>query len=722
MSPAPAPFGQLSPVLQHHIVNTLRWPDLRPLQQESVAPLLRGDDALLLAPTAGGKTEAAFFPVLSRAEREGWSGTSVLYVAPLKALLNNVEFRAQQYTAWLGRTAAVRHGDTSETQRRRHAVDRPDVLLTTPESLESMLVSPTVNATDLFSALHTVIVDEVHAFAGDDRGWHLLAVLERLSAVVGRPIQRIGLSATVGNPAELLTWLQGGNRAAGITATVVAPPVDAGETNTPDLRLDFVGSEDNAATVISRLHRGEKRLVFAESRRSVELLGNALHERDVRAFLSHSSLSLAERRRSEKAFAEAQDCVIVSTSTLELGIDVGDLDRVLQLGAPSTVASFLQRLGRTGRRPGARRNMLFLELKEADLLRAAGLLLLQGEGYVEPIVPPPAPHHVVAQQVLALALQKGRMHRGAALPGLQGLGMTDDATFDAIENGLLEHGHLAEDSGLLFVGPVAQRKYGGLHFRDLMAVFTVEAEFLVFHGRTEIGSVAPNWIATDPDDQPLLILAGRSWKVSFIDWKRHLVHMEPSDRGLAPRWASPPRALSWALSDAMRRVLLGADPAGVVLTGRAQDALADHRSAEGYTAAADHTVLASTADDLRWWTWGGAGANALLVAALEQVAPELLGEKLRFDNFSLRLRGDVDVASLGRALRQAASNFGADLAGVEPLVDDAAVRGLKFHEMLPLDLARATLAARLADHAGVARVLERPVQMLRTAEDGRMWG
>lgn len=715
-------FSALDPVIQHHIVNTLRWPDLRPLQKASVASLLAGHDALLLAPTAGGKTEAAFFPVLTRAEREQWTGTSVLYVAPLKALLNNVESRAMEYTSWLGRSASVRHGDTTQAERRRQGTERPDVLMTTPESLESMLISPTVNVTDFFSELRTIIVDEVHAFAGDDRGWHLLSVLERLSAVVRRPIQRIGLSATVGNPEELLTWLQGGNAAAGLPASVIAPPVDRTGAAAPELRLDFVGSEDNAATVISRLHGGEKRLVFAESRRTVELLGNALHERDVTTFLSHSSLSLSERRRSEQAFAEAQDCVIISTSTLELGIDVGDLDRVLQLGAPSTVASFLQRLGRTGRRPGAQRNMLFLELKPADLLRAAGLLLLHGEGYVEPIQPPPAPHHIVAQQILALTLQKGQLQRGAALAGLQALGMSDSTTYRTIEDGLLEHGHLDSDGGLLFVGPETQRRYGGLYFRDLMAVFTVEAEFPVFHGRTEIGSVAPNWIATDPDDQPLLILAGRSWKVSFIDWKRHLVHVEPSDRGLAPRWASPPRALSWALSDAMRRVLLGADPAGVVLTGRAQDALADHREAERYTVAADHTVLASTADDLRWWTWGGAGANALLVAALEQVAPELLGEKLRFDNFSLRLRGDVDAASLGRALRQATSNFGGDLAGVDPLVDDAAVRGLKFHEMLPLDLARATLAARLADHAGVARVLERPVQMLRTAEDGRMWG
>ncbi|WP_419404183.1 helicase-related protein, partial [Micrococcus sp. F3Y] len=150
--------------------------------------------------------------------------------------------------------------------------------------------------------------------------------------------------------------------------------------------------------------------------------------------------------------------MIISTSTLELGIDVGDLDRVLQLGAPSTVASFLQRLGRTGRRPGAQRNMLFLELKPADLLRAAGLLLLHGEGYVEPIQPPPAPHHIVAQQILALTLQKGQLQRGAALAGLQALGMYDATTYRTIEDGLLEHGHLDSDGGLLFAGPETQRR------------------------------------------------------------------------------------------------------------------------------------------------------------------------------------------------------------------------------------------------------------------------
>jgi ATP-dependent Lhr-like helicase len=214
-----------------------------------------------------------------------------------------------------------------------------------------MLVSANVDHRSLFGGVQAVVVDEVHAFAGDDRGWHLLAVLERLSRIAGRPLQRVGLSATVGNPADLLRWLQGAapDRRPGTVIAPGMPAVLAPVTGPPpgDVELDFVGSVGNAATVIAKLHPGEKRLVFCDSRQLVEELGAALRDRDITAFVSHASLSADERRRAEEAFAEARDCVIVSTSTLELGIDVGDLDRVIQINAPRTVAAFLQRLGRT---------------------------------------------------------------------------------------------------------------------------------------------------------------------------------------------------------------------------------------------------------------------------------------------------------------------------------------------------------------------------------------
>jgi ATP-dependent helicase Lhr and Lhr-like helicase len=201
-------IDRLAPGLAHHIGNSLGWRSLRPLQSEAIAPLLRGD-AVLLAPTAGGKTEAAMFPLLTAMEQQRWTGTSVLYICPLKALLNNLLPRLQTYGDWLGRRVELWHGDVTPSARSRILLDRPDVLLTTPESLEAMLVGDRVDHSRFFAGLRAVVVDEVHAFAGDDRGWHLLAVLERLSLVCGRPLQRVGLSATVGNPAELLDWLQG---------------------------------------------------------------------------------------------------------------------------------------------------------------------------------------------------------------------------------------------------------------------------------------------------------------------------------------------------------------------------------------------------------------------------------------------------------------------------------------------------------------------------------
>src|SRR5690606_19153946 len=142
----------------------------------------------------------------------------------------------------------------------------------------------------------------------------------------------------------------------------------------PELTLDYVGNLDNAATVLSRMHRGEKRLVFVDSRARVEQLAAQLRDRDVETFVSHGPLGREERHAAEKAFAESRDCVIVATSTLELGIDVGDLDRVVQIDAPPSVASFLQRLGRTGRRPGASNNMLFLATREDAFLQTLGML------------------------------------------------------------------------------------------------------------------------------------------------------------------------------------------------------------------------------------------------------------------------------------------------------------------------------------------------------------
>lgn len=694
----------LDPVLVHHIVNSLGWSDLRPLQREAVAPLLAGQDALLLAPTAGGKTEAAMFPLLSRMASEPWSGTSVLYLCPLKALLNNLLPRLEQYADWLGRRVAVWHGDVTASRRRAVLADRPDVLLTTPESLESMLVSTNVDHRQFFADLRAVVVDEVHAFAGDDRGWHLLAVLERLTHVIDRPPQRVGLSATVGNPAELLAWLQGTN--VDVRPAQVVAPSGGSAPPQVDIELDYVGSLTNAATVIAALHAGEKRLVFCESRQTVEELGQLLRERGLTTFLSHASLSADERRRSEEAFTEARDCVIVSTSTLELGIDVGDLDRVIQIDTPSTVASFLQRLGRSGRRPGTTRNCLFLARDGDALVEAAALLLLWGRGWVEPVTAPPEPRHIVAQQLLALCLQERRV--GDQLwPGWWNGFAPFRAGAEPVLRHLVEHGYLDHDSGMLFIGPQAEKMFGRRHFMDLTAVFTGPPEFTVLLGRSELGRIDPSLLTEEVQGERRLLLGGRSWRVTYIDWRRRRCFVEPADGGGKARWLQRGWAgSSFELTRAMREVLLGADPP-VRLTHRAVDRLATERDRQSSLVHPGGSVMVrGNQGDLRWWTWAGFRANATLAATLSEV----VDPSQRFDDLQIRLRDDLTPKAWRDLVADAAQRM------CLPEVNEKALEGLKFSAALPHRLAMATLAARLADLRGADAVLGEPVRFVAVSD------
>ncbi|MFD7676946.1 DEAD/DEAH box helicase [Streptomyces sp. NPDC060187] len=697
------PLDELHPVVLHHIVNTLGWPGLRPLQEASIKPLLAGHDALLLAPTAGGKTEAASFPMLSRMGKENWQGTSVLYVCPIKALLNNLLPRLETYAGWLGRRVALWHGDVSPGQRRRILRERPDVLLTTPESIEAMLVSTKVEHKTFFENLRTVIVDEVHAFAGDDRGWHLLAVLERLTRITGRPIQRIGLSATVGNPQDLLGWLQGSGKGSR-PSQVVSPDIPITPASAPippagDITLDYVGSVANAAKVIAALHRGEKRLVFCDSKQLVEELGASLRAKGVTTFLSHASLAVDERRRAEQAFSEERDCVIVSTSTLELGIDVGDLDRVIQINAPATVASFLQRLGRTGRRAGTSRNCLFLALDEQRLLHAAGLLSLWGSGFVEPVVAPPEPRHIAAQQFLALCLQEGHVGDQTWAESWNGLEPFSQSAAPIVQH-LVDNGFVDSDSGMLFIGPEAERRFGQRHFMNLTAVFTAAPEFVVLTGRTEIGRTDPMLLTERVEGPRLLLLAGRSWRVNWIDWTRRRCFVEPADGGGKARWyGSVLDGASYELSRAMREVILGQDPP-VQLTERAVTYLAQIRENAVETAHPGGTVITRADEDVRWWTWAGFRANATLTATLAG----LTDEKQRFNELYVRLRPDLTPQLWAEHTSDAAERL------CLPEIDEKALRGLKFSEALPAHLARTTVAQRLAATDRAASVLGEPVR------------
>jgi ATP-dependent Lhr-like helicase len=666
-------FDRLHESVQHHVVNSLGWPGLRPLQRDAVVPVHEGRDCVLIAPTAGGKTEAATLPILSRMLEENWSGLSVLYLCPLRALANNLGPRLARYAGFVGRRAEVWHGDTSQGDRKRIRKDPPDILITTPESVEAQLVSAYTNEELFFGGVQAVIIDEVHAFAAADRGWHLLAVLSRLERLTGKPIQRIGLSATIGNPAEILSWLSP-VRADGPKPVVVQPA--AGAPSAPELKIDFVGSLQNAAQVISQLHRGEKRLVFVDSRQRAEELGDELKRRDVHTFVSHSALGFDERRQAEKAFAEADNCVIVATSTLELGIDVGDLDRVIQIDAPGSVASFLQRLGRTGRRAGTTRNCLFLATEYSALLRAVALLELHGQGFVEPVVPPGRPYHLLAQQVLAQILQHKGVSRASWRSGLetflQQSGLDPRAGEEVLE--LLEQrALLAQDHGVHWFTEEGERRLGGLNFLDLMSIFISEDLFEVRHGNREVGKVDRVSFLASGGARPLL-LGGRSWKVLDIDWNRGIVSVEPTTDPGRSRWLGDGPVMSYVLAQAIRRVVCSTTVPSW-LSSRARDALGDARRELWWFDLAETTLRDGSSGRLQWCTHGGTIANIRLAWRLQQS----LGAETRSDDMSVTMPEGMSRDDALRAIADLKlDSLEFDAQAFRPLAEK-----LKFFEALP---------------------------------------
>lgn len=682
----PGPFDRLHPAVQYHVVNSLGWPGLRLLQERSVDPILAQHHALLIAPTAGGKTEAAMLPVLSRMLSEEWKGVSVLYICPIKALLNNLEARLSYLAGLLGRSVQLWHGDIGQREKAKSERELPDILLTTPESLEGILIGSRRDHQRLLGKVRCVVIDELHAFAGDDRGWHLLALLERIQRLSSQTIQRIGLSATVGEPQALLNWLAGHAPGERALVHIKAPPAEV------DLRVDYVGSLANAAILISQLHRGEKRLVFCDSRSRVEELSIALRALGVDVFVSHAALSADTRRQAEQAFTERQNCVIVATSTLELGLDVGDLDRVIQIDAPGSVASFLQRLGRTGRRPGSRRNMLFIATRDDGLLESLAITQLFEKGYVEPVSSPPLPYHVVVQQLFAMLFERGLeleeqvfLDLLQRIPGYAGI---IDASWRVLGDHLIASGYLIRTGFLLSLGPKAERAFRGKGLADLCVSFESPRSFAAMRGNTLLGHIDPLSLSNRKEGPVLLALGGRSWRVASVDWTRDRVYVEPAEEKGVSRWMGGARGVSRTIARQVRDLIespLAAD--APVLTKRSSARLADICSEQEATLVANPIRL----DDgsYEWWTYEGLAVNLILAAKISAAG----GLYSTVGSYSFRFK--LDDARLDE-------NGGwPGIRKLDPLWNAPEGHRLKFADLLPIELVSRMSQERILAMSGL---------------------
>lgn len=697
-------FERLSPALQYQVVNGLGWSGLRPVQDAAAEAILDGANCVVLAPTAGGKTEAALLPLISRMDTDGLQPVSVLYVAPIRALLNNQEARLRTLTGLVGRTAGKWHGDVGESARRRMLKNPPDVLAITPESLEAMLMSSRVPPLRMLGRVRAVVIDEVHAFAADDRGAHLMALCERIGRISGHDVQRVGLSATVGDPEDIARWLGGSSKR---SARVVDPSRGAPRREAK-LALDYVGGVENAALLIDRMFVGTRRLVFVDSRRRVEELGHTLATRGVSVYLSHSSLSLAERTAAENAFAEGSNCAIVATSALELGLDVGDLDHVIQIDAPSTVSSFLQRMGRTGRRSGTVANCTFLCVDEEAVLQAAALLELNARGYVEPAEAARWAPHVMAQQLIGLAMQERGVPALEWWSWLEGcaafaeLGATERR---ALAQHMVEHDILSVVDHRYVLGDHGQKLYGAKNFLELYAVFSTPKVLRVLYGAQEVGMVDAFFLQDEDKRSPAFVLAGRPWKILNVNWKAATCEVEPAEHGVYPRWFGRPTLMSRALCQAMREVLVS-DEERPSWSKRARAVIATMRESHAFLRDEEMPLIEEGTGLIKWWTFAGGRANRLLAGLLER----RLGDKVVPANEVIRFSGEAGQslvavrAALAELARGPGLNWG-DAAGLVDLDENARVS--KFQPCLPGAMARELVARELMDVADAGWVLGR---------------
>lgn len=677
-------YYELHPELQRALVQGAGWRELRPIQELAYPPVVAGDNCLVLAPTAGGKTEAALIPTLELLLRERREGLRVLYVCPLKALLNNQFARLSRWAGWVGMGVFLWHGDTGSADRQRFLREPCEILMTTPESLEVLLSSCGPRGRgSLWEHLRLVIVDEIHAFAGEERGDHLACLLERLTQ--GRDLQRLGLSATVGNPQRLLEWLQG-------SSLRKSSLVDPGKVKSKKL-IQVLPWEEEAHRhlQVSRLTGTGKSLVFVDSRRKAEELVQSLQGADQVCFLHHASLSEEARHAAELAFQTSPQACIVCTSTMELGLDVGDLDRVVQVGSPNTVGSFLQRLGRSGRRDQPAQ-MAFVTDEHWSFLQSCALLQLARQGYVEPLEPSRRSLAVFAQQALVRALADG----GASEEQL----LADSSAYCFREIGreekrqIFDHlclqGLLERADARLVLGEASARKLGGNGYIELYSVFASAHQYqVVTSGGRSIGQLDA-WFAWSLRGQTeaSFALGGSHWTILDIDKERSQVIVEVAPGGSLPQWHGPPRLLGRRLCGAIRELLTGEDEIGF-LDNKGQMILRDLRDSWQVRLQQAAVNLEIRAQGQRLYTFAGGKINQVLALVWQQVH----NIKPTFNNFYLHFSDDFgDLESVMRRLQDPTP---LELGSLLP-----PLQLNKFQQFLPPELERIYRAERLLDEDG----------------------
>lgn len=549
-------------------VKDKKWPDLTDIQKAAFDPIYNKESCTIEAPTSGGKTEAVLFPLLTRLSGQRKVGFRVLYIAPLKALLNDLALRVIPYAKRCYLDAFKWHGDVSQADKIQQILFPADILLTTPESLEAILLRK-ANKADIFSSLETIVIDEAHYFALTERGSHLLSLLERICAYTDEDPQRIAVTATIGNPEGLLQWMMG-DRLGGRSIKVAG-----NNSKERDFKLHFFmddgsGMQDHLYNLLIR----KKSIVFERSRTLCEDTAARINERNirlqsrfpVRVKTHHSSVSKDLREEAENSIKskdlETLDAII-STSTLELGIDIGDLDQVIQIGDLTSSGSFLQRVGRTGRRPGKAQFFRGLCADQEQLPIIIGCISLGLKRNSEAILFPTKAFHILAHQFICYILQ----NHGATADQMWSVftrvhsfsKITKEELQTLIDYMITEDYLRVVQGNILLTSEKTEKQFLRANWKRLFAIFDTGPMYTVVDGKRVIGTLDSGFARNQP--MPFIfVLGGQEWDTIKIDHETQQVSVKRNETGIAPKWKTISSFdVPFELAQEIGKLLMGED-------------------------------------------------------------------------------------------------------------------------------------------------------------------
>lgn len=732
-------FDRYAPFVKDYIY-AHSWENLRAVQVAAAEAIFETDEHVLLtASTASGKTEAAFFPIITLFSEEPPASVGCIYIGPLKALINDQFTRLND----LCRTAEIPvwhwHGDVAQSHKARLMKRPSGILQITPESLEALLLHRHAAIPKLFGDLRFVVIDEVHSLLRGDRGGQTLCLIERLSRIAGVAPRRIGLSATIGDPAGTGAFL-----AAGTGRGTVVPRIEAkgskwrismehfyvrdaqaaeGKdeiTALPALDTPTDTAPENADPGLGYIFehtRGKKCLLFVNSREECEAVTTTLraycekrHEPD-RFLIHHGNLSAAFRETAEERMKDESSMLTTcTTATLELGIDIGRLERAFQIDAPWTVSSFLQRMGRTGRRE-LPPEMWFVMREDAPDPRALlpatipwkllqGIALVQlylEERWVEPPRLDRLPFSLLYHQTMSVAASCGELSPRALAERVLSLHVFHRITqedYRTLLRYLIVQDHLQQtERGGLIVGLAGERV---IHSYRFYGVFQENEEYTVRSESQEIGTI----VAPPPVGEKIAI-AGHVWRVLEVDRKRHLVYCEQVKGNVPAYFGECPGDIHTKILERMRRVLCE-ETSYPYLMKNAVARLAQARDTARHSGAATDALIPLGGDMYALLPWLGSYAFLALERFLRIRCAERIGlrasDSMRpyFMQFSMK-------ASSTEFFRVLAEEAAKDFDPMELLYLNEVPLFDKYDEYLPEELVRRGFACGVLDIAGMKR-------------------